>query len=631
MQHTLNQLPAISAGAPTEPALIGLRNLQSTPLSALLAQVDAVLAHAAASARPNVMSSPDRARLHLLRVQPLLEQRQFEAALADARLALTLAPYDTDALALFEALLTQSQRAAARPLALVISCEKYFSRALRMSEYLAQLDGIDHRIVVGQTAQVPEHPRLMRVAAADDYESLPHKVAAAFTAVYETFQPGTSVFKVDDDVDIRDAAEFSRAMAEIVASPGDYAGFVVGEPSHDRTWHWRKCSTQTLNQQAYGKRYLGNWANGPFYYLSARALRAFALAQIRFPAEIDGELYEDKFVGDTLRREGISVTPLDPARVGIAADNIAPRRTAGPRSAPPTAPSTTMAQSITPQSQQPVPPSTIASIAARILAASGSGNMTEVRALLKTALAAYPRDPDLVALTRSIPNLYATDFYDQQQAGSVASARRMLSILRECYDFQTVCDFGTGIGTWLKAAHELGKVALAGCDGPWVMQHPARFAEAAFFPVDLNDEITVTNRFDLVISVEVAEHLDPTRGPGFVRDLCRAGDVVLFGASLPRQPGDGHINCRPHAYWVDLFSQKGYVCFDLFRPRVWYDPAVEPWYAQNCFLFVNATQRERFGDTPVASLFDVYHPLLVSMLVQQDHRNGCIDPAGEHR
>jgi hypothetical protein len=629
MQDTLNQRPAKAAGGSTETALIGLGSLQPTPQSALLAQVDAVLARAAASARPNVMGSTDRARLHLLRVRPLLEQQQFDAALGDARLALTLAPYDTEALAVFEALLAQTQRAAARPLALIISCEKYFGRALRVSDQLAQLVGIDHRIVVGQAAQVPEHPRLMRVAAADDYESLPHKVAAAFTAVYVSFQPGTSVFKVDDDVDIRDASVFARACAEIVAGPGDYAGFVVGEPSHDRTWHWQKCRTQTLNQQAYGKRYLGNWANGPFYYLSARALRAFALAQIRFPAEIDGELYEDKFVGDTLRREGIAVTALDPAVVGIAADNISPVRAAGPSAAPAT-PNTTMTQSMSSPSQRPAQNPEIASIAARILGATESGDMKQARALLKSALATHPRAPDLVSLTRSIPNIYAHDFYDEQHAGSVASARRILSILRERYDFDTVCDFGTGIGTWLKAAHELGKVALAGFDGPWAMQHPARFTEAAFFPVDLNDEIAVTDRFDLVISVEVAEHLDPERGPGFVRDLCRAGDVVLFGAALPRQPGDGHVNCRPHAYWIDLFRQQGYACLDLFRPRVWHDPAVEPWYAQNCFLFVSATQKARFGDAPLAALVDVYHPLLVSGLVQQDHRNGRIDPAGDH-
>jgi len=550
-----------------------------------------------------------------MRVQPLLDQGLFDAALAEARLALTLAPYSSKALAVFETLLAQTQRAAARPLALIISCEKHFGRALRVSDRLTQLAGIDHRIVVGQTAQVPDHPRLMRVAAADDYESLPNKVAAAFMAVYVSFQPGTSVFKIDDDVDIHDAPAFARACAEILAGSSDYAGFVIGVPSHDRTWHWQKCRTEALNQQVYGKRYVGTWANGPFYYLSWRGLRAFALAQIRFPAEIAGELYEDKFVGDTLRREGITATALDPAAVGIAADNIEPIDAASPTTSP---------------SGRPAPNTEIASIARRILDASDSGRTTEARALLKNALAAHPRAPELVALARSIPTMYGHDFYVAQQAGSVASARRILSILCEHYDFETVCDVGTGIGTWLRAAHELGKVALVGFDGPWAIEHPARCTAATFFPVDLNETITVTDRFDLVISVEVAEHLDPARGPGFIHDLCRAGDVVLFGASLPRQPGDGHVNCRPHAYWVDLFRQQGYACLDLFRPRVWHDPAVEPWYAQNCFLFVNSTQRERFADAPVAALFDVYHPLMVSKLVQQDHRAGRVDPAADN-
>jgi hypothetical protein len=33
----------------------------------------------------------------------------------------------------------------------------------------------------------------------------------------------------------------------------------------------------------------------------------------------------------------------------------------------------------------------------------------------------------------------------------------------------------------------------------------------------------------------------------------------------------------------------------------------------------------------VAALFDVYHPLMVSKLVQQDHRSGRIDPAADNR
>lgn len=248
------------------------------------------------------------------------------------------------------------------------------------------------------------------------------------------------------------------------------------------------------------------------------------------------------------------------------------------------------------------------------------------RALLKSALVASPRDPDLISLAQRVPNLYATDFYDEQHTGSLASARRILSIAREHFEFARVCDFGAGLGTWLRAAYELGATQLAGFEGPWALNHPQRFETAAYFAVDLNELIEVTEPFDLAVSVEVAEHLLPQRSESFVRDLCRASDIVLFGAALPRQPGDGHINCRPHAFWIERFRRNGYVCLDAFRPHVWTDPAVEPWYAQNCFLFVAHARRHEFAALREATLVDVYHPLLVNGFVQNDHRVGLLDP-----
>ncbi|MFZ5539648.1 MAG: methyltransferase domain-containing protein [Pseudomonadota bacterium] len=256
-----------------------------------------------------------------------------------------------------------------------------------------------------------------------------------------------------------------------------------------------------------------------------------------------------------------------------------------------------------------------------------SNDASGARALLKSAFVASPRDPELIALAQRVPNLYAADFYDEQHAGSLASARRILSILRQHCAFARVCDFGAGLGTWLRAAHELGATQLAGFEGPWALDHPERFPEAAYFPVDLNEPIEVTEPFDLAISVEVAEHLLPERSESFVRDLCRASGVVLFGAALPRQPGDGHINCRPHAFWIEQFRRNGYACLDAFRPLVWTDPAVEPWYAQNCFLFVADERRHEFPALREATLFDVYHPLLVNGFVLSDHRAGALDPA----
>lgn len=598
--------------------------------------------------------------------------------LAAIRDALSLHPYDTALQTRYESSLQQRRGPSrAGAIGLIITCEKYFDRALRLHAKLSALNTLPLQLVVGRGARVPVHVDLLEIDAPDDYESLPRKVREAFLHAHE--RHGCAVFKIDDDLQITDAVRFSENVRALLGADIDYAGFKVGCAAHDRTWHWGKCREATLNRTPYGRRFLGPWANGPFYYLSAIALRAFALSALRFPAEIEGELYEDKFVGDTLRAEGIRLSPLEAGSAGVAADNL------------PSASPLSYAPELQNQTEDERPPeccidparqigqaidcrgsahtqcddtgdrSTAASVhlgpdrrhyhcaatpaqeprehrsmnttslaiqdTTRAIAGQIADTaLNSARAALKSALAARPRDPMLIALAQRATNLYAADFYDEQHAGSLISARRILSILWKHHPCTRVCDFGAGLGTWLRTAHELGASQLAGFEGPWALEHPHRFHEAAYFAVDLNEDVNLTEPFDLAISVEVAEHLLPERSESFVRDLCRASDVVLFGAALPRQPGDGHINCRPHSFWIEEFRRNGYVCLDAFRPHVWTDPAVEPWYAQNCYLFVAHARRYAFAELHEASLVDVYHPLLVNGFVLGDHRAGTLDP-----
>jgi predicted O-linked N-acetylglucosamine transferase (SPINDLY family) len=243
--------------------------------------------------------------------------------LAAMRAKLALQPYDEPLQSAYLAAV-ERQRAANRPAAigLIVTCAKYFERARRLHARLASLDVLPLRLVVGRGAAVEPHPDLLEVDAPDDYESLPLKVREAFLHVFERY--GCAAFKIDDDLQITDEARLAECVQALLVGGSDYAGFEVGSPMHDRTWHWNKCRDAALNRTPYGKRFHGRWANGPFYFLSAAALRTFALAVLRFPGEIEGELYEDKFVGDTLRAEGIRLTALPAGFAGIAADNLAP-------------------------------------------------------------------------------------------------------------------------------------------------------------------------------------------------------------------------------------------------------------------------------------------------------------------
>ncbi|MEW5882213.1 MAG: tetratricopeptide repeat protein, partial [Pseudomonadota bacterium] len=167
--------------------------------------------------------------------------------LAQLRTALSLHPYDAAARTRYEsAVRLRREPTPPRAIGLIVTCEKYFERALRLHAKLAALNALSLRLVVGRGADVAVHADLVQVDAPDDYESLPRKVRAAFVHAYERY--GCAVFKIDDDLEITDCTRFVEDVHALVGGDADYAGFEVGSPDHDRTWHWNKCRDGVLNR-----------------------------------------------------------------------------------------------------------------------------------------------------------------------------------------------------------------------------------------------------------------------------------------------------------------------------------------------------------------------------------------------
>lgn len=101
---------------------------------------------------------------------------------------------------------------------------------------------------------------------------------------------------------------------------------------------------------------------------------------------------------------------------------------------------------------------------------------------------------------------------------------------------------------------------------------------------DLTTSLKSDRLFDLVMSLEVAEHLDAKYAETFVDSLTNFGPVILFSAAVPFQGGEHHVNEQWPSYWEELFAKKGYVAVDAIRKHIWQNPEVEWWYAQkSCF------------------------------------------------
>ncbi len=181
---------------------------------------------------------------------------------------------------------------------------------------------------------------------------------------------------------------------------------------------------------------------------------------------------------------------------------------------------------------------------------------------------------------------YSQGFYDYQRDGSYRSACAVIPLVMELYKPESVVDVGCGIGTWLAAFMEHGVTDVLGVDGDYVPVADLRVPVERFRAHDLRTPLTVGRSFDLAICLEVAEHLPAPSAPALVDSLTELAPVVLFSAAVPGQGGVGHVNEQWPEYWIELFQARGYEAVDCVRPRVWDQPDVDFWYAQNAFLIV---------------------------------------------
>jgi SAM-dependent methyltransferase len=206
--------------------------------------------------------------------------------------------------------------------------------------------------------------------------------------------------------------------------------------------------------------------------------------------------------------------------------------------------------------------------------------------------------------------IYGADFQQSILEGSLRSARTVIPIIAELVDVTSVIDVGCGTGVWLQAWIENHVDDILGLDDAGIPTEMLRVTVEQFTAVDLAHRIILPRRFDLAMSLEVAEHLPPERAETFVADLCQLADNVVFSAAIPGQGGTGHQNEQWPHYWAAIFAQYGYVVDDVLRPRIWNDDTIEFWYRQNIVLARKAPRPALRKPLPLV------HPQLLSKAME---------------
>jgi SAM-dependent methyltransferase len=205
---------------------------------------------------------------------------------------------------------------------------------------------------------------------------------------------------------------------------------------------------------------------------------------------------------------------------------------------------------------------------------------------------------------------HAGDYCYSSNLHTVQGALAALSTLLTPKVPTSLLDVGCGTGTWLRAACELGVEYTVGVDGIALAEHQLHVPKNRINQHDLTTPFYLGRRFDVVLCLEVAEHLPEKAASILISSLVAHSDAILFSAACPKQPGQHHVNCQWPKYWQDHFNDYGFVCDDSVRWAIWEDQRIEPWYRQNMFW----ARRDPFKARLEPRIRCAVHPELVDAL-----------------
>jgi SAM-dependent methyltransferase len=188
---------------------------------------------------------------------------------------------------------------------------------------------------------------------------------------------------------------------------------------------------------------------------------------------------------------------------------------------------------------------------------------------------------------------YDDRFFDYIELVTRRSAELMIAVVRSYLDVTSVLDVGCGRGIWIDEWRRVGVEDVVGVDGSYV--DPERLAIPAkhMALLDVSVPFRLDRHFDLVQSLEVAEHIPAASADTFIDNLVAHGDIVMFSAAVPGQGGEFHVNEQPYEYWRDKFAARGFALFDFLRPKIAAIRKIGPWYRYNTFLFAHKNALDR--------------------------------------
>lgn len=155
-------------------------------------------------------------------------------------------------------------------------------------------------------------------------------------------------------------------------------------------------------------------------------------------------------------------------------------------------------------------------------------------------------------------SIYNEDYYAKRKNDPWRSeAQHVVQVFHQYFTPDSVIDFGCAIGAHLEPFYERD-VHIKGVEGNSKAFNHAVVPQDRLEQYDLRDRYNSGRTYDLVLCLEVAEHIPERYADDLVDTLVDAGGTIVMTAATPGQGGTHHVNEQPREYWYKKFESRGY-------------------------------------------------------------------------
>lgn len=166
--------------------------------------------------------------------------------------------------------------------------------------------------------------------------------------------------------------------------------------------------------------------------------------------------------------------------------------------------------------------------------------------------------------------------------GKYSLDESLIKTICETFHPNRIADLGCGVGDYCDVCLSYG-YKVDGFEGSQIACQKTTCGNIEC--IDLSKPIEPKADYDLVLCLEVGEHIPRKHQAVFIENLNKfSKDVLILSWAIPGQGGTGHVNCLSNEMVIELMKNKGFN-FDKHISEYLRKNATLSWFKNTVMVF----------------------------------------------